>query len=174
MNRSEFARALRSAGEVAREHDFFVFGSQAILGLVARPPKPCLVSNELDIYPKHNSRAIQLIVAELGRRSKFFRHNGYFVDCVSPEIATLSNGWEKRLVPFRSKHTGGVTGWCLEIHDLAASKLAAGRDKDLTYVCALLQGDLVRPSILKRRIDQAPVSLDEKAEIHSRLEKVLH
>jgi hypothetical protein len=51
-----------------------------------------------------------------------------------------------------------VTGWCLELHDLAASKLAAGRKKDLAYVQALFKQGLIRATILKERLATLPVT----------------
>jgi transposase InsO family protein len=40
-------------------------------------------------------------------------------------------------VPLANDNTGGATGWCLEVHDLAVSKLVAGQDKDLNFVRVL-------------------------------------
>lgn len=53
----------------------------------------------------------------------------------------------------------GVTGWCLEPHHLAYSKLAAGRQKDLELVANLLRYNLVRLSRVQRLIES---SVDEK------------
>jgi hypothetical protein len=47
-----------------------------------------------------------------------------------------------------NENTGGAIGWCLEPHDLAFSKLAAGREKDIAFVSALLRFNMVRPSRL--------------------------
>ncbi|HZV35317.1 MAG TPA: hypothetical protein VFB72_12150 [Verrucomicrobiae bacterium] len=98
MNRSELEKALSLAGKIAREREFFVFGSQAILGLLKNPPKSCLVSLELDIYPKHNYQAVKLITAKLGPRSRFSETHGFTVDCVSPDLATFPDGWTDRLM----------------------------------------------------------------------------
>ncbi len=38
----------------------------------------------------------------------------------------------------RNENTGGVVGWCLSPSDLAVSKLLAGRQKDISYVRAML------------------------------------
>ena len=173
MNRPELEETLRTAGEIAREREFFIFGSQAILGLVPRPPKPCLVSREVDIYPKHNYQAVSLLIAKLGYRSAFSRRTGFFVDCMSPGLATLPDGWMERLVAFRTTNTAGVTGWCLEIHDLVVSKLAAGREKDLKYINALLSRRLARPSTLKKRIEAIPVTTEDRALLQLRLKKLL-
>lgn len=157
MKRAQLELALRLAGEVARDSEFIVFGSQSILGTVGRPPKTCLVSMEVDIYPRQHPQAAGLIVARFGARSAFARENGFFVDCVTPELAAFPEGWMDRLIPFRTKRTGGVTGWCVELHDVAASKLAAGREKDLTYIKALLAARLVKARVLQERIHTLPI-----------------
>jgi hypothetical protein len=43
-----------------------------------------------------------------------------------------------------NENTGGATGWCLEVHDLATSKLVANRDRDRAFVRVLLQEHLGR------------------------------
>ncbi len=40
-------------------------------------------------------------------------------------------------------NTGGAVGWCLDPHDLAFSKLAARRAKDLAFVAALVQYKMI-------------------------------
>jgi hypothetical protein len=158
MNKSQLELALRMAGEIARDPDFIVFGSQSILGTVAAPPKTCLLSMEVDLYPRQHPQAVSLISTALGARSAFSQEHGFFVDCVTPDFAAFPEGWADRLIPFRTRHTGGVTGWCVELHDVAASKLSAGREKDLNYVVALLKARLVKPSVLKNRIATLPIT----------------
>jgi hypothetical protein len=70
----------------------------------------------------------------------------------SPNTATLPAGWEQRLVRLENENTGGAIGWCLEPHDLAFSKLAARREKDLTFVAALLRFKMVSPSRMRSLI----------------------
>lgn len=53
----------------------------------------------------------------------------------------------------KSVATGGATGLCLEVHDLAASKIAAGREKDMEFVRALLRHRLADPAVVQRRIN---------------------
>ena len=43
-----------------------------------------------------------------------------------------------------------VIGWCLEPHDLAFSKLAARREKDIAFVRALLRHQMIRLADLRR------------------------
>ena len=165
MKKSQLELALRVAGEIARDPDFIVFGSQSILGTVAKPPKSCLASMELDLYPRRHPQAMGLIIARLGARSAFARKNGFFVDCVTPGLAAFPDGWIERLTPFRTRRTGGVTRWCVELHDVAASKLAASREKDLNYVRALLRAKLIRPLILENRIATLPINPSHREEI---------
>ncbi len=53
-------------------------------------------------------------------------------------------------------------GWCLESHDLAASKLAAGRDKDWTFVEVMLRDRIVDAATLHEPIAAWPVADDRK------------
>ncbi len=165
MKRSQLELALRMAGEIARDSDFIVFGSQSILGTVAAPPRTCLLSMEVDLYPRRYPQAAVLVAAKLGPRSVFFKKHGFFVDCVTPDLAAFPEGWTDRLVPFCTRFTGSVTGWCVELHDVAASKLSAGREKDLNYVAALLKTRLVKTNVLKNRIVTLPITPASQNEI---------
>ena len=51
-------------------------------------------------------------------------------------------------------NTNGIRGLCLDPADLAISKLAAGRPKDLDFVRVLLREKIVLPRVLRERIDQ--------------------
>ena len=157
MKKRELAQILRAAGQVAHDREFFRIGSQAVHAYCRRPPTEVLLSQECDLYPKNRPRAALLIDRELGRRSKFAREHGFYADVVTPELASLPLGWERRLRPFRAAQ---VTAFCIEAHDLVISKLAAGRLKDLEFVNALLQMKLVHPRTLRRRIRQFPIEAD--------------
>ncbi len=65
----------------------------------------------------------------------------------------LPTGWEDRLVVVETPQTNGYRGLCLSPGDLAASKLAAGREKDLDFVRAMLRDRLVTAEDLNSRID---------------------
>jgi hypothetical protein len=149
MKRSELQAALRAAARVARQTEFILIGSQAIHAHCHRPPAEVLLSQECDLYPRTHPQVANLLVTELGRNSAFARRHGYYVDVVTPELATLPDEWENRLKPFR---VGRITAFCLELHDLLASKLAAGRLKDLELVGAVLKLGLGKASMLRRRI----------------------
>ncbi len=157
MKKSEVQTALRAAGAVARQTEFILIGSQALHAYCQRPPAEVLRSQECDLYPRTHPEAAGRLSTELGRRSAFARQHGFYVDVVTPDLATLPDGWEKRLKPLRA---GRITAFCLEVHDLMASKLAAGRLKDLELVGALLKLRLGRTSSLRRRVARFPLEAD--------------
>lgn len=169
MKRREFELALRAAGAVARESEFWVIGTQAVHAYCWRPPAEVLLSQECDLYPKNRPEAALLLDRELGRGSRFSRRHGFYVDVVAPEIASLPCGWESRSKTFRA---GKTTAFCLEVHDLIVSKLAAGRLKDMEFVGALLRLRIAGMAVLRRRIGRLEPPRTRTA-VRSRLRTVL-
>ena len=68
------------------------------------------------------------------------------------ETATLPAEWERRVVIVSNRNTRMKAGLCLEAHDLAASKLAAFREKDREFVRVLLAERLVNKRRLLERL----------------------
>jgi hypothetical protein len=89
-------------------------------------------SAEADIAPNHAIDKVDLIDAILGEDSQFHQSHGFYVHGVPIQAATLAAGWEERAVKVQNKNTRDFIGWCIEVHDLAASKLVAFREKDLS------------------------------------------
>ena len=91
----------------------------------------------------------------------FHQTHGFYVHGVSIESAALPAGWEDRTVPISHPvGTLGGVGHCIEIHDLAASKLAAWREKDRVFVTTLIIERLVAPGVLLERIGDLPTGVD--------------
>ena len=108
-------------------------------------------------------------VHALGRGSRFGRQHGFYIDVVSPEIATLPSSWQSRL---RSLRFGKTIALSLEVHDLIIRKLAAGRLKDLEFAGALLRLNLASREVLRRRIGQLDLN-NARAQVRFRLKMVL-
>ena len=138
-----------------------VFGSQAILGQYPDAPEELRQSAEADMAPKHAVDKVDLIdaVQGLDSDSDFHRTHGSYVHGVPIETAVLPTGWENRTVALCNANTRENVGWCVEAHDLAASKLVPYRDKDLDFVRVLLAHTLVKPWKLRLRIGQLPEDL---------------
>lgn len=169
MRKWEVELALRTAGRIARENQFYLIGSQAVHACCRRAPTEVLLSQECDLYPVNRPETANLLDAQLGRGSPFAQRRGFYVDVVTPELASLPPGWQSRLKILRA---GRITALCLEVHDLIVSKLAAGRLKDLEFVGALLQRRLASLQVLRRRIGQFPSPRD-RTQLRSRLRAAL-
>jgi hypothetical protein len=149
MKRSEAEHVLRAAAAIAQENSFVVVGSQAVLFAFPHAPQELLVSRELDLYPALHPEKADLIDGAMGALSSFDETFGYHADGVGPETATLPADWMQRAQLF---YFGDVTAICPEIHDLAVSKCAAGREKDADFVRALLKHRMVTLDVLLERI----------------------
>ena len=157
MNRAALEHVLRAASAIADERDLVVIGSQAVLGQFPNAPDALLVSVEVDVYSRHAPDRSDLIDGAIGELSAFHQTFGYYAHGVDETTATLPAGWAERLVPLRNDNTGGATGWCLEVHDLAASKLVAGRERDVDYLRVLIHERMVAPAVLRERVAGLPL-----------------
>ncbi len=157
MKRSELEHVIRAASAITLDEEFVIIGSQALLGEHPDAPEQLLVSIEVDIYPRTNPEDSILVDGAIGEGSTFQDTFGYYAHGVGPKTATLPERWEERLVPVKNENTGGATGWCLETHDLAVSKLVAGRDKDVDFVKGLMRNRLVDVSVLRDRLRVTPL-----------------
>ncbi|MGH7696374.1 MAG: DUF6036 family nucleotidyltransferase [Gemmatimonadaceae bacterium] len=164
MTYEEFLHAIRAAASVASTDEFLVFGSQAILVHDPDPPLELRQSIELDVVPTKVPERWEDIDGVLGDLSLFHSTHGFYVHGVESQTAVFPHGWKKRCIRV---HVGkpAVTVVCPELHDLAASKLAAGRDKDFSYVSVLLHTGYVKSAMLLKRVDQLPID----AEVRTRL-----
>lgn len=58
------------------------------------------------------------------------------------------------MVVLSNARTRGAKGLCLEVHDLAISKLVAWREKDKSFLHALVRYGLVNRATLEERLAQ--------------------
>lgn len=157
MTREELEHAIRAACDVANDTEVYVFGSQAILGQYPDAPGELRQSAEADIVPKNRPEKAEAIDGALGELSQFHTTHGFYVHGISISTAILAPGWEGRAYVVQNANTRENSGIWLEAHDLAASKLAAGREKDRDFVRILLSESLVQASRLIAVIHQLPI-----------------
>lgn len=155
MNRAQLEHAIRAACAVADDTELYVIGSQSILGQYPDAPEELRASIEVDVIPKNRPEAWGDIDGALGELSRFHETHGFYVQGVGFETATLPRGWKRRC--YEVVANPRAKGYCLESHDLALSKLAAFREKDLEFVRTLLIDRLVTPEILLERLATLPV-----------------
>lgn len=143
MKREQMEHILRAAAAVTREKEFIVLGSQALLAVLPELPPPLAYSMELDLYPAENPAAADLIDGTIGEMSPFHETFGYYAHGVGPETAVLPRNWKTRAIVVVNERTGQARALCVAPADLAASKLIAGRQKDLDFVNAMRDSGLI-------------------------------
>jgi Nucleotidyltransferase of unknown function (DUF6036) len=160
MTRGQLERAIRAAGAICGDRELYVVGSQAILGRFPDAHPDLLRSMEVDIAPRNHPELESLIEGSIGELSPFHKTFGFHVDGVTIDGIVLPKGWQDRLVVVDNANTGGFRGLCLDPADLAVSKLAAARPKDIEFVRVMLRTGAVRPDVLRERAGSVS-TLDE-------------
>ena len=163
MNRLQLEHIIRAAGSIADDNEIIVLGSASIFAQFPDLPDRFLLSVEADVFPKNKPGMTDIIDGSIGELSPFHEAFGYYAHGVSKETArNLPVGWETRLIPIKSQNTGGVTGWCLDIHDLIAGKYLSARDKDLQFIRMAIKQGLVKDQILRKRIEMLNLDAAQK------------
>lgn len=170
MNKAQLEHVIRAAGAVCGEQELIVIGSQAILAGHDLPPPELVKSVEVDVYPRNAPEKSDLIDGAIGELSPFHEQFQYYAHGVGPETAVLPSNWKSRLIALQNENTGGVTAWCLSPIDLALSKLAAGRPKDLAFVQAMCQRLLITGELLATTANEMPP--EHQASVRARIRRV--
>jgi len=171
MQRQQLEHIIRASTGITGADQFVVIGSQSVLGQFPNPPVELLVSIEADLFSLRSPNDADLIDGSIGEGSPFHQTFGYYAHGVAEETAVLPAGWKERLIPLHNENTGGGTGFCLEVHDLAVSKLVAGREKDLDYVGALLRHRLARVEVVGDRLGITPLASERRELCLARLRR---
>lgn len=154
MTRFQLEHVIRAAAASANVREIVVIGSQAVLGSVPHPPERLQQSMDADVYPKDRPELSIVIDGAIGELSIFHSTFGYYAHGVGEETAILPSGWKERLVKVENENTFGAIGWCLDLHDLAVSKLMAGRDKDFDFVGVMIAAKIASSAVIQERIKQ--------------------
>lgn len=165
MTRLQLEHIIRAAASTANVRDIVVIGSQSILGAFPNPPNELTVSMEADVFPRESPERSIVIDGAIGELSQFHQTFGYWAHGVDETTAVLPQGWHTRLLKIDGPNTMGAVGWCLEPHDLAVSKLAAAREKDLAFVESMIRNAMVSPAIIEERMEATPALSAERREI---------
>jgi len=172
MQRSELEHLIRASGEIAGDDEIIIIGSQAILGQFPDAPLGLLMSMEADIYPKNNPDKADKVDGAIGEGSSFHELHGYYAQGVGEETAVLPKDWATRLVPVNNENTNGVTGYCLEVHDLAISKIIAGRPKDVKFVQELVRHNMIQEKTMLRLLGKTDVRKSIRSTIRTRIKSL--
>ena len=156
MNRLQLEHVLRASASLSGCREMVVIGSQALLASHPDAPEALLRSMEVDLYPLEAPEKADLIDGSIGELSPFHDAFGYYAHGVGVETAILPAGWRGRWIRVE---TEGAVGWCLSPVDLAISKLAAGRSKDLEFERGMLEaGFLGAAQVERATLELAPTT----------------
>lgn len=151
MNADALFALLAQARKLCGHADYVVIGSLSVLGLaeVTAIPQDMTMSIDADCYTLLDpGRALDLGPA-LGEGSAYHKAHGIYLDPVNPQLPTLPEGWEARLIKV---DRGGVVAHFLEPNDAAVSKLARGEPRDLRWVSAGANAGIVSVPTVKLRM----------------------
>ena len=168
MNKSQVDHVLRAAGRITGEKQFIIVGSQALHGKHPDVADCIVRSAEVDLLAPGRPDRTEWLVA-IGAYSPFHEEYGYYADPVSEDTATLPRGWKGRLVKLPPGDTEGVRGFCLDPHDLAISKYAAFREKDLLFTRELARRAIVSKEQLLTLLEQTKLSDEVRERIRARI-----
>jgi hypothetical protein len=172
MQRSELEHLIRASGEIAGDDEIIIIGSQAVLGQFPDAPLALRMSMEADVFPKNKPERADNIDGAIGEGSSFHELHGYYAQGVGEGTAVLPNGWRNRLVAVINENTNGVTGLCLEVHDLAISKLIAQRPKDLEFVQELVRRHMIQKRSMLRLLEETRIDNRLRSRIRNRIRQL--
>ncbi len=154
MDLDALDRLLTAARSRTGHSAFVVVGSLAILGVLRQRPVPerMLLSRDVDCFTRDDPGRIFDLQSELGEGSPFDQANGYFLDPVSPNLPTLPEGWEQRLLD--TPLPSGIRAYFLDPNDAAVSKYARGDVRDREWLRAGLAAGLLSIAIIDSRFRQ--------------------
>lgn len=132
-----------------------IAGSQAVHAVTDVLPEIARRSVECDLLYAGGKADIRALVnKEFGVLTAYQDETGHYADAVGLATIILPTGWEERLVPLEDEN-GELIAQCVEIHDVAISKLIAGRQKDFEFIDALLILNLIDLDVFLTRLDLA-------------------
>ncbi len=170
MRREDLRRLFARARDLCGETDYVVLGSLAVLGCGGEVPPRMAASIDVDAFSKSDPARIFDLAPSLGQGSPFEQEHGYYLDPISPRVATLPAGWEGRLT--RIPLEPALAAWFLEPNDVAISKYARMEPRDREWIRPGLRARVLSLAILDARFAETVfLDPDESARAHRALEE---
>lgn len=163
MDLDDIALLLSAAREQILHSDYVVIGSISVIAssLNHKIPPRMLMSNDFDCYPINDPVRAFDLTGTLGEGSPFHKENGFYLDPVSPSLATLPSDWESRLNVL--KLNNGITLRCLDPNDAAISKYARGEPRDREWIRAGIEQTIISTDSVRQRLKET-IFLDNEEE----------
>ncbi|HEY0843390.1 DUF6036 family nucleotidyltransferase [Methylotenera sp.] len=149
MRIEQIQKALEAAYQLSNHHEYVIAGSLSVLGAIEESPELMSMSTDIDFFPLQDPGRASEIANVLGEGSEFHIRNGYYLDAISPDLPTLPNEWESRLV----KHVlNGITTYFLDVNDTAISKYTRGAENDFRWIEAGYNANILRIDVIESRM----------------------
>ena len=131
--------------------EFVVIGSLSALGISGEDLPPRMTqSTDIDAYPERDPARAHEFSKAFGEDSAFHQEHGYYFDAVSPDLPTLPEGWQTRMV--RQVLACGVKVKYLEPNDCAVSKYARSEPKDREWIRAGIEAGILSLPMIDYRM----------------------
>lgn len=153
VRKSDLFDLIADVNTVAPDEPLIIAGSQATHAVTEYPPELARKSVECDfLFAVGKAEVREKINKELGVLTDYQDEHGYYADAVGLATIVLPSGWENRVRPLHGPN-GNVLAKCIDIYDVAVSKLVAGRAKDLEFLESAFISELIlAPEFLERTI----------------------
>jgi hypothetical protein len=173
VKRWQFFDLIRRVRELTQITEPVIVGSHSLFAVTEFVPEIVDRSVEADfLLGQHGHEVMEMVRDNLGYTSDFYKQHGYFADPLGMAAVSFTPGWQDRLQPLKDDNDQ-IVARCLELHDLAVSKLIAGRDKDLIFLCDLLDSRMILMAALMERAETIRETAFEGA-LLPRLERFLN
>jgi hypothetical protein len=170
VRREDLRVLFACARDLCGETDYVVLGSLAVLGISGEVPRRMAASIDVDAYTKGDPQRVFELAPRLGQGSRFELEHGYYLDPISPRVATLPAGWEARLT--RIQLEARLAAWFLEPHDAAVSKYARMEPRDREWIRPGLRERVLSLAVLDARFGATTfLDADEQARARRALEE---
>jgi hypothetical protein len=170
LRREDLARLFARARDLCGETEYVVFGSLAVLGCAGEVPPRMAASIDVDAFCRNDPDRVFELAPALGQGSPFEAEHGFYLDPISPRVATLPTGWSERLT--RIQLGLDLAAWFLEVHDAAVSKYARSEPRDREWIRPGLRAGVLSLAVLEARLaETAFLDSDEARRASQALEE---
>lgn len=152
MRKSNLFELIREIKVIASDDMPIVVGLQAVHLVTSFPPDIVQQSVECDfLFTSGKSETRIKVNKKLGIFSPFQLEHGFYADALGLATVILPTGWQERLQSFKDEN-GETVALVVEIHDIAVSKLIAGREKDFLFLKYLFLQEIIEIAIFAERV----------------------
>lgn len=110
-----------------------------------------------------------MLDASLGQASPFDAEFGYYCDGVGRETAIMPSDWESRAKRYVSPAAHGVEAIVPDPSDIALSKVAAWRPKDVDWLRTAVAHRIISLADMRARVANMPERAGTSEELNARL-----